>query len=371
MGAYMESTNRRWQSHLKSKGIIPFFLDRLLSHAMSSAWQYEKGAFYFPISKRERDDELTRAFFELVEKFPYTFYLELTNNCNLNCRMCARSFMARKKGFMTNALFRKIIDEIAEKQPYSYLHYYGIGESLLDPGLFKKLEYADKKGLNNSILFTNGQLLLDKDNYKRLVHSGVACVGVDLDGFSQRTYGQIRIGGNFLKVKRGIESLYREIRKSDLPVRVEIAYQIFQGINDTEITRFVNWCNKNDYEYKLVTMHSWGGVMTDIPKVQIEGLRDQHRVPKRKYPCCGLWSGFMIGWDGRVALCFQDADIRQSWGDINKQSIEEVWRGKHLLKRREHIQGKFTGLCRECDSFTNVRLPRRSTLYPSSLVGPA
>lgn len=365
----MKSTNRRWQNHLRSKGVIPFLLDRLMSHAMSSDWQYKKGAFYFPITNRERDDELTRALFELVENFPYTFYLEITNNCNLNCKMCARSFMKRKKGFMPYTLFKKIIDEIAEKQPYAYLHYYGIGESLLDPGLFRKLDYANKKRLNNSILFTNGQLLLDNDNYKRLLYSGLASIGVDLDGFSQSTYGKIRIGGDFLKVKRGIEKLYEQTKKSNLHVRVEIAYQIYPGINDAEIPRFIRWCNTNGYEYKLVTMHSWGGIMLDIPKVDIEGLGDQHRMPIRKYPCAGLWFGFMIGWDGRVALCFQDADIKESWGDINKQSIEEVWRGKHLRKRQEHVRGTFAGLCKECDSFTNVTLPGRSSLYPRSLLG--
>ena len=63
----MESTNRRWQNHLRAKGIFAFFLDRVRSHAMSSAWQYSQSPFTFPISDpppppREGDDELSGPF---------------------------------------------------------------------------------------------------------------------------------------------------------------------------------------------------------------------------------------------------------------------------------------------------------------------
>jgi radical SAM protein with 4Fe4S-binding SPASM domain len=75
-----------------------------------------------------------------------------------------------------------------------------------------------------------------------------------------------------------------------------------------------------------------------------------------------------IAWDGRVALCFQDADIKEEVGSINKNTIEQVWSGKHRKKRREHINGVFSGLCKGCDSYTAVRLPQMgSCLYPPSL----
>ena len=49
----MESTNRFWQKHPEAKGIVPFFLDRLQQHALSSGWQYARGPFHFPIDERE------------------------------------------------------------------------------------------------------------------------------------------------------------------------------------------------------------------------------------------------------------------------------------------------------------------------------
>jgi radical SAM protein with 4Fe4S-binding SPASM domain len=365
----MKSSNRRWQNHLRAKGMIPFLLDRLQAHSLSSKWQHDKGAFDFPIDNREDDDELTKAFFELTEYFPYEFYLEITNACNLECVMCARNNMKRPRGFMSNELFKKTIDEIVKKQPYAYIHYYGIGESLLDKNLFQKLEYAYINNVRNSILFTNGQLLTQDDTYKKLADSGVAIIGVDIDGFSQETYEQIRIGGDFKALKDGIENLYNYVRKCRLNTRVELAYHIYNGVNEKEIDIFVEWCEENGFEYKLVTMHNWAGLRKDVPSNKVDGLIDQHHM-KRFSPCSALWAGFSIAWDGRVGLCFQDADLCEEMGNINEQTIEDIWMGKHLQKRREHINGNYRGLCAKCSSLTEVNLPgKASRLIPQTLRG--
>jgi len=362
----MKSTNRTWQKHLRSKGLIPFFLDRLAAHALSSKWQHESGSFSFPVVNQE-EDELTKAYFSMTEHFPYEFYIELTNKCNLNCVMCARSHMDRTEGIMSNDVFNKIIDEIVEKQPHAYIHFYGIGESLLDKKVFEKFEYAYRKGIRNSVCFTNGQLLMHKQNYKKLADSGLSMIGVDLDGFTQKVYEKIRVGGDFERVKKGIIALYRYIRENNISTRVEIAYQIYPEVNEHEIEPFIEWCNKNKYEYKLVTMHTWAGTRSDIPITDVDGLADQHRHT-RKSACASLWKEFSITWNGEVALCFQDANCQEGIGNINDESIEGIWTSKYLEKRKEHIRGKYFGLCSQCDSNTEIILPDpKLGLYPESL----
>lgn len=365
----VESTNRKWQNHLRAKGIIPFFLDRLQQHALASAWQFARGPFHFEINDPETDDQLTRMYFELVEEFPYEYYIELTNNCNLKCLMCARTEMTRPMGVMKMNLYRKIIDEIAEKQPYAFIHYYGIGESMVDKSVFKKLEYSVSKGLRNGLLFTNGQLLLTRDNYKRLAEVGISNIGVDLDGFQPETYEKIRVGGSFEKTKLGIEKLYAHVRDNKLRTRVELAYQVVPGINEADLAPFVAWCNQNGYEYKLVTMHDWAGLREDVGKTEVEGLREMHHTLRRN-PCPFLWNGFTISWDGRVALCFHDADLRESFGDLSHVSIEEAWQGAHRAKRRAHVAGRIEGVCAGCNCGTSIELPKfGSSLYPECLHG--
>ena len=363
----MDSTNRVWQKHLRSKGIVPFFLDRLQQHALSSRSQYEHGPFHFPINDRETEDEMSRAYFDYVEHFPYEFYLEITNRCNLDCIMCARPRMVRPEGVMAMKLFRKIIDEIADKQPHAFIHYYGIGESMIDVALFDKLAYSKEKGLRNSLLFTNGQLLLEKDNYKRLAESGLTNIGVDLDGFSQDTYGAVRVGGDFATAKQGIEKLYAYIRERGLTARVELAYQVVSGVNEQDLDPFVEWCTANDYEFKIVTMHDWAGLRDDIDASDLPGMAATHHTERRN-PCSFLWNGFTVNWDGRVPLCYYDVNLRECLGDVSRRSIEEVWTGACRDKRRAHVGGRIEGLCAGCATGTAVDTPAfGSSLYAESL----
>ena len=133
-----------------------------------------------------------------------------------------------------------------------------------------------------------------------------------------------------------------------------------------EIEAFTEWCDRGEYEYKLVPLHSWAGMRTDVPKTEVEGLIDPHRS-QRLGPCSSLWNGFTIAWDGRVPVCFQDADIQECLGTVPSQSIEVIWTSTHLAKRRQHLNQQFNGLCSQCDSNTEVVLPGNgSSLYPVS-----
>jgi MoaA/NifB/PqqE/SkfB family radical SAM enzyme len=352
----MHSTNRRWQNHLRSKGPISFFLDRLQSHVFSTSWQHEHGAFHFPITNRDLEDELARAYFQMTRDFPYEFHIEVTTHCNLNCVMCARRALTRPKGNMTLSLFKRIIDEIAANQPHAYIHLYGIGEPLMDPGFFDKIEVIRRSPLTNVVMFTNGQLLTKNGNAKKLANSGLASVGVDLDGMSSETYDKVRVGGSFAKARDGLLLLRDELAKAGAHTRLEVAFQVYPGINDRDIEAFAQWCEAEGLEYKLVNMHTWAGLRDDVKQSGVEGLEDVH-FAERKNPCPMLWNGFFIAWDGKATHCFQDADIKQPLGDVASQSIAELWRGPHRELRREQVHGTFRGICRGCSTCTNISGP--------------
>lgn len=359
----MKSTNRKWQNHLKAKGIIPFFLDRLQAHVSSSTWQHPHGSFHFPISNRDMDDALSAAYFEFVEQFPYEFHIEVTSFCNLKCKMCARPKLTRKHGTMDLSLFKKIIDEIYFNMPHAYIHYYGLGEPLMDYQLFTKLAYATNKGIKNTVLFTNGQLLQENENFIKLANSGLSTIGVDLDGFSPETYSAVRVGGDFNLAKKGIEELASYILKNSINTRLEIAYQVYPGINEGDIDLFIQWCLNNNFEYKLVNMHTWANLRSDVPRTNLQSLTDMN-FTTRNTPCPMAWNGFFINWEGRATFCFQDADISECMGDTTIQSIKNIWTGPCKEKRLKHISGNFDGICKNCITCTNNNMPEfNSELY--------
>ena len=94
-----------------------------------------------------------------MSDFPLNVIVEPGNFCNLNCTTCANNRLTRPKGQMNILLYKKIIDEIAEKNPYTrvWLDFYG--EPLLQKfKIYYMVDYARKQGLKN--IEMNTQIIL-------------------------------------------------------------------------------------------------------------------------------------------------------------------------------------------------------------------
>ncbi len=100
-------------------------------------------------------------------------YIEITNNCNLNCSFCAPS--KRCKQFITPAKFEEILRQISPYTDYIYLHV--LGEPLLHPNLDEILTICEKYNKNVNIT-TNGTLL--QKNLEILLKHKVRQINISL-----------------------------------------------------------------------------------------------------------------------------------------------------------------------------------------------
>ena len=72
--------------------------------------------------------------------FPIYIQIQTTNNCNASCIMCPNTYNKNKKiEVMSDNLFKKIVNEIAEEAQIAYLHLYYQNEPLMDENIFKKI----------------------------------------------------------------------------------------------------------------------------------------------------------------------------------------------------------------------------------------
>jgi MoaA/NifB/PqqE/SkfB family radical SAM enzyme len=101
-------------------------------------------------------------------------YLQLTRNCRQYCRFCSNPPTGVD---LSEAEMRTHIDEMVE------LNYDGIiltgGEPSMSPLLFGALAYAREVGLFSRMI-TNGQLLADRDFFRRCVDAGLTHIHVSL-----------------------------------------------------------------------------------------------------------------------------------------------------------------------------------------------
>lgn len=128
------------------------------------------------------------------ESFPKVFGLDTVSYCNLKCVMCSHKTMKRKPGFMSEKLYKKIIDEIAEKRPDAQIWITFFGEGAISKDLPDKISYAREKGLSD-IRFNSNATLLTKEYSKRLIDAGLPTLVVGMDAVNEESYSKIRVGG--------------------------------------------------------------------------------------------------------------------------------------------------------------------------------
>jgi radical SAM protein with 4Fe4S-binding SPASM domain len=98
--------------------------------------------------------------------------------------------------------------------------------------------------------------------------------------------------------------------------------------------------------------HNWGGAISD----PLESSGEQSGP---LFTCTFPWYALIIYWNGKVGPCPQDFFARMMIGDLNKNSIREIWNGPEMQALRKKIKDRdyeFLDPCRQCDR------PRRKTL---------
>jgi len=269
--------------------------------------------------------------------FPQEAAIEITNHCNLSCRMCPHNKMTRTKGIMDYGLFCRIIDELKESTEFIYL--YGTGESLLVKNFFDYAAYAVKSGMT-TCLSTNATLI-NESVAERLIDSGIDFVVLAVDGATGKTYNKIRIGADFdSTIKRCKTLLQAKLKKK---AKTDITIQcILMEENSSESTR-------------LESNFSGEENRSAINQFRIKPLYESYAQGVDSVvhtcPCYFLWDFISITWDGKVQLCCMDYDASHVIGDAIKQSIKDIWNGTEIQKlRRLHLdlQHDSIPLCRKC-----------------------
>jgi radical SAM protein with 4Fe4S-binding SPASM domain len=278
--------------------------------------------------------------------------LELTNNCNLRCKIChtqnPKRFQARERGFMSWELFAKCADELGRLGYEMNVCLNFDGESLLHPKFVEMLRYLHSKN-NLRLHFSTNGTLLTKDIENELIRYGVD-TAVSLDGIESK-HEAIRINSKYEKVKDNILNfvqLRAEYCRPKINVTLVDSEHTTSDIND-----FVKyWVNKIDAVY----VHPF---MTEDLK-----FRDNpsffNMPTRRKAFCKWVFTYMAILWNGDVANCCHLSNKMNIMGNVNKNSIMEIWKGETFKKFREaSLRNKFPeeSICSLCELWKTEFVP--------------
>ena len=294
---------------------------------------------------------------------PVSITFEPTTSCNLRCPECPSGLreFTRPTGMLENDFFRKTVDEVYTE--ISYLIFYFQGEPYLNPKFLEMVKYASSKNIYTATS-TNAHYL-DDANARKTVESGLDRLIVSIDGTTQETYQQYRIGGDLKKVIEGTENVikWKKELKSRTP-HVIFQFLVVQPnehqIKDVEV--LAKKIGVDEVRFKTAQMYDYVNGNALIPT--IEKYSRYRKRSDGKYEiknemlnhCWRLWHSTVITWDGLVVPCCFDKDAKHQLGDLKNMSFRELWQSEKyynfrasVLRSRAEID-----ICKNCTEGTKV-----------------
>ena len=316
-----------------------------------------------PIYKGDSSDK--EAFLRELEArqhrhdFPPQVIIETTAACNLTCAHCGHDAMTRPVGHMSMALYRQIIDEIAEHAPHTEVWPTFYGEAfLLGYRLFYMLQYAKRRGLTNVVLNTNGTRFTG-EVAEWVIESGLDLVMFSLDGFSPAVFESIRVGADRNEVFANVERLLAiKARRGAATPRVEVQYSMMDT-NEHEVDQFREYWLARGADVKIREKLSWGG------KVDATNL-DPHM---HRIACPWALRTCAIHWNGDVVACAVDYDGRFIAGNLGGSSIREIWNGGHRVLQQQHLDHDFAALPQPCHDCLDWQVAGGAQHYRAGIAG--
>ncbi len=327
---------------------------RLLRHAKVRAW----GRAAFKIGPVRRIASLLP--WHRLIPFPPHLSVELTNRCNLKCRMCVRYHAkTRDLGTMEFDLFRRIMDDAAHSPACDVL-LTGFGEPLLHPRFDQCLEYAASRGIDTMRIITSATLLT-ADRTEAILATGVKSVHFSIDGDSSETYNNIRVGGDFDRTIENVTHFLAERSKRCRPRPQVVLRTILMPETEHEIESI---------------RRRWQAMLSDQDEIWVQPLLSpdaENRAQREDqdtmrgngrvsgsgflYPCTILWKRLGIRWNGDYDFCcaagnrsdlglglrFQELSLRQAWTHEGLNRIRRL----HALGRRQEVR-----TCRDCGNLS-------------------
>jgi radical SAM protein with 4Fe4S-binding SPASM domain len=294
---------------------------------------------------------------------PISVTFEPTTSCNLRCPECpsGKREFTRPTGMLQNDFFKSTIDALYKE--ISYLIFYFQGEPFLNPQFLEMVKYASSKSIYTATS-TNAHYLNDAVA-KKTVESGLSRLIISIDGTTQETYEQYRIGGDINKVIEGAENVvkWKKQLKSNTP---HIIFQFLvvkpneHQIKDVEV--LAKKVGVDEVRFKTAQMYDYVNGNKLIPTIEkysrYKKQDDGTYAIKNEMlnHCWRLWHSTVITWDGLVVPCCFDKDAQHQLGNLKTESFKEMWQGEKyknfrsaVLRSRSEID-----ICKNCTEGTKV-----------------
>ena len=310
---------------------------------------------------------------------PLCISIEPSNLCNFKCSMCyhgnnENDAAAKPLKNMTWDIFQKTVDDVKKLvmktgNPIKLIKLYSTGEPLLNKKIVDMIKTIKNLNICEKIEVTTNASLMDEKIARDLVDSGLDILRISVYSiYSERMKIITKSEISPDVIKKNVQYIwnYRNGKGANLP----IIYVKMLDSNTKENDDFIEeYCNCSDevgidevFELNIGDGNSaFDNFYGDLSKEAHEKSMSMNTYgSEKRRPCRYPFTHLTIRNDGTAIVCCADWLKELKIGNINNNTIEEIWNSKTLYQLRiEMIKTKATKwvACRHCE------IPYRDSEY--------
>ncbi len=256
-------------------------------------------------------------------------YLEITNNCNLNCDFCIKN--KRNKEYITIDNFKQVLNKIKNNTDYLYFHI--LGEPLIHPNINELIDLASNQFKIN--ITTNGYLINRiKDN------KNIRQLNISLHSYNDKY--KIPLSKYLDNIFDCIEELIKNNTYISLRMWVKNKYN----------KEMINYINKR---YNLNLKENVSNI-TIKDKLYINNFHEfiwpdlNNNYYNELGTCYALTDHIGILVDGTIIPCCLDTQGIINLGNIYKDNIEKIMKQDRVINMITNFKNnkKCEELCKHC-----------------------
>ncbi|MFN2396269.1 MAG: SPASM domain-containing protein [Bacteroidales bacterium] len=305
-------------------------------------------------------------------------YFEITDSCNLDCKICYRHQWVQEPVDMKEDVWKNTVEQIRQYESIQTVVIGGMGEPLVSP-LFSKTV----KLLKNKEIWVTSNATLFREQLTKDIASKIHLFVVSCDGMEQHmvqgrgvVFDELMASIDYLnrlKEEIGSETPYLDIQFVASKKNIDDIFPLMDVLADKKIRNLVishfmpqepgqgsdilysRYENKEMKEkfHKIRNYSFRKGLRIIFPEVELKTERkcafvnnDATYITSRGevVPC------YRLSHQGSEVVFGRYKTLQQySFGNISDRSLKEIWEDEEYMKFRKKIYNNHYPSCPDCD----------------------
>lgn len=295
---------------------------------------------------------------------PLCLSIEPTNICNFKCTMCFHgnneyAEEAKPLKNMDMVCFRKIVNDIKNwGGKIKLIKLYSLGEPLLHPSICEMVRLIKEADICNQIEITTNGSLLTPEISEKLVEYGLDILRISVYGADDEHMKEItKSVFTPNDIKKNVEFLkeYRDRLGKTKPVILAKMLNTYTDENQRFIDMYTDVADTIgiDEPFHLPSCENdiFENLYHEKADQAFEGSMGTN-IYKQEKACRYPFTHMTVRNDGSCVVCCADWLKELCYGNVNKNTLKEIWESKSLYEIRYKMlktKGKCFKACNGCE----------------------